>query len=353
MSASPQKSAYTIADLSREFAGEFTEEEIQQHLQGVRAEQHPTATVSSAVFVAGLCWATTDERLYDFFESCGIVVRAEVNVDSITGRSRGFGKVTFASPDAVDRALSLHDAFLDGRPITVRPFTVVPPRGTKRDVTSFEVHVDSLSWHTDETSLRRHFADCGDILSCSVFYDRKTGQHKGAGKLAFASEAAAQRAAQRHLSDLDGWTISVRPGKAVRANRTRASADRSHHSTFVPQEWRESGGAESRGAFRDISSRGINTMDVPSMIPPTCLVDWLAELDPAGFLLCYLPILATLGHKNARDVVNKYVEEASAQQQVHLAEQLFTDLKVRKLGHRRLFERWFAGLIRGTRRDCT
>ena len=89
MSASPQKSAYTIADLSREFAGEFTEEEIQQHLQGVRAEPHPTATVSSAVFVAGLCWATTDERLYDFFESCGIVVRAEVNVDSITGRSRG------------------------------------------------------------------------------------------------------------------------------------------------------------------------------------------------------------------------------------------------------------------------
>ena len=48
-------------------------------------------------------------------------------------------------------------------------------------------------------------------------------------------------------------------------------------------------------------------MDVPSMIPPTCLVDWLAELDPAGFLLCYLPILATLGHKNARDVVNKHL----------------------------------------------
>ena len=50
------------------------------------------------------------------------------------------------------------------------------------------------------------------------------------------------------------WYLFCRPGKAVRANRTRASADRSHHSTFVPQEWRESGGAESRGAFRDISN---------------------------------------------------------------------------------------------------
>ena len=91
MSSHDSKSAtaYTIADLSREFAGEFTKEEIQQHLKGDRAVQPPSANVCPSVFVAGLCWATTDERLYDFFGTCGVVVSAEVFLDHCTGRSRG------------------------------------------------------------------------------------------------------------------------------------------------------------------------------------------------------------------------------------------------------------------------
>ena len=40
--------------------------------------------------------------------------------------SLGFGKVTFASVESAIAALSLHDALLDGRTISVRPFDVVP-----------------------------------------------------------------------------------------------------------------------------------------------------------------------------------------------------------------------------------
>ena len=47
------------------------------------------------------------------------------------------------------------------------------------------------------------------------------------------------------------------------------------------------------------------TVDVPQRVPTTHLIDWLAELDPAGFLKCYLPILLTMGHRTARDVVHK------------------------------------------------
>ncbi|OLP94719.1 28 kDa ribonucleoprotein, chloroplastic [Symbiodinium microadriaticum] len=199
MSSHDSKSttAYTIADLSREFAGEFTKEEIQQHLKGDRAVQPPSANVCPSVFVAGLCWATTDERLYDFFGTCGVVVSAEVFLDHCTGRSRGFGKVTFASLAAASKALSLCDAFLDGRPISVRPFDAIPPRRGGSDAPSFEVLVDSISWNTTEISLKNHFENCGEIVSCTVFYDRKTGQHKGIGKLVFASEAAALSATQR------------------------------------------------------------------------------------------------------------------------------------------------------------
>ncbi|CAE7369528.1 unnamed protein product [Symbiodinium natans] len=297
MTTAASKSGYTVADLAREFAGEFTKEEIQQHLQGTTAPSQPSAKVSPCVFVAGLCWATTSDRLYDFFGSCGAVVSADVSMDRGTGRSRGFGKVTFASLEAADKALLLHDAMLDGRPIVVRPFHELPPRdglrGAGHEAPSFEVLVDSISWHTNETSLRKHFEDCGEIISCAVFYDRKTGQHKGVGKLSFACEIAAQRAVQRHLSDLDGWTISVRPGRTFRA---KAAAERKKYGSEAPDH---SAGTSSFPAV----------VDIPKRVPPTCLLDWLAELDPAGFLLCYLPTLLTMGHRTPQDIVHRCLAE--------------------------------------------
>jgi len=344
--------AYTIADLSREFAGEFTKEEIQQHLQGDRALQQPSAKVCPSVFVAGLCWATTDDRLHDFFGTCGVVVSAEVFLDHCTGRSRGFGKVTFASLAAASNALSLCDAFLDGRPISVRPFDAIPLRRGGSDAPSFEVLVDSISWNTTETSLKNHFESCGDIVSCTVFYDRKTGQHKGIGKLVFASEAAASRAMQRHLSDLDGWTISLRRCRTCR-RKAAEPAERQRQGSGGTREASEglplSCTAIRNDALSDTASLQdlVKTVGIPERVPTTHLIDWLAELDSAGFLLCYLPTLLTMGHRTARDVVHKYIEERPGGQTPQLAEQLFTDLQVQKLGHRRLFQRWFAGLVRG------
>jgi RNA recognition motif-containing protein len=52
--------------------------------------------MSAKVFVGGLPWAVDDEGLRDAFASFGEVVEAVVVKDRETGRSRGFGFVTFA-----------------------------------------------------------------------------------------------------------------------------------------------------------------------------------------------------------------------------------------------------------------
>jgi len=76
--------------------------------------------MSSKVFVGGLAWATSDETLRGHFESAGEVVEAKVILDRETGRSRGFGFVTFSSDDAASAALeSLNGSELDGRRIRV------------------------------------------------------------------------------------------------------------------------------------------------------------------------------------------------------------------------------------------
>jgi len=70
--------------------------------------------------VGGLAWATTDETLRNAFDRFGEIVEAVVITDRDTGRSRGFGFVTFAEGSAAEAAMSAMDgAELDGRNLKV------------------------------------------------------------------------------------------------------------------------------------------------------------------------------------------------------------------------------------------
>jgi cold-inducible RNA-binding protein len=76
--------------------------------------------MSKKLFVGGLSWNTTDDSLGRAFERHGEVTEAKVINDRDTGRSRGFGFVTFVDADAADSAIhALDGAELDGRTIRV------------------------------------------------------------------------------------------------------------------------------------------------------------------------------------------------------------------------------------------
>ncbi len=71
------------------------------------------------LFVGGLAWATTDDSLRAGFEQYGEVTEARVILDRETGRSRGFGFVTFADAESAQAAKELDGQELDGRRIRV------------------------------------------------------------------------------------------------------------------------------------------------------------------------------------------------------------------------------------------
>eukprot|EP00250_Pteridium_aquilinum_P008317 c17847_g1_i1 orf=241-762(+) len=71
-------------------------------------------------FVGGLAWATDDRGLADAFKSFGNVVGCKVITDVDTGRSRGFGFVTFADEQSMlDAIEAMNGKDLDGRNVTV------------------------------------------------------------------------------------------------------------------------------------------------------------------------------------------------------------------------------------------
>jgi cold-inducible RNA-binding protein len=72
------------------------------------------------LFVGGLPFSTSEERLREVFAQAGTVESAVVVTDRGTGRSRGFGFVEMSTSEEADQAVTkLNGKDLDGRQLKV------------------------------------------------------------------------------------------------------------------------------------------------------------------------------------------------------------------------------------------
>ena len=82
------------------------------------------------LFVGSLAWATDSSGLQTAFERFGNIEEATVISDRESGRSRGFGFVTFTEEGPAQQAISeMNGSDLDGRPIVVNEAKEQAPRG--------------------------------------------------------------------------------------------------------------------------------------------------------------------------------------------------------------------------------
>ncbi|KAI3520080.1 hypothetical protein L2E82_32361 [Cichorium intybus] len=94
-------------------------------------------TTLTKVFVGGLAWETPKEAMRDHFEKYGDILEAVIISDKTTGRSKGYGFVTFKEPEAAKKACEDPTPVINGRRANCnlaslgarrpRSLTVVPP----------------------------------------------------------------------------------------------------------------------------------------------------------------------------------------------------------------------------------
>lgn len=76
--------------------------------------------MNNKVFVGSVSFKTDSEGLKRHFESVGQVTKADVIMDKMTGKSKGFGFVEFSSEAEAQAAVDkLNQSELDGRTIFV------------------------------------------------------------------------------------------------------------------------------------------------------------------------------------------------------------------------------------------
>ncbi|XP_074578692.1 organelle RRM domain-containing protein 2, mitochondrial [Curcuma longa] len=83
------------------------------------------------LFVSGLSRLTTNDKLREAFSPFGQLIEAKVITDRISGRSKGFGFVKYATIEEADKArLGMNAKFLDGWVIFVDPAKPREPRSS-------------------------------------------------------------------------------------------------------------------------------------------------------------------------------------------------------------------------------
>ncbi|GAB7344515.1 hypothetical protein MBLNU457_2345t2 [Dothideomycetes sp. NU457] len=123
--------------------------------------------------------------------------------DSATGRSRGFGFLTFKDPKCVNTVM-VKEHQLDGK--IIDPKRAIPREEQER---TSKIFVGGVSQEATETDFKQFFMKFGRVLDATLMMDKDTGRPRGFGFVTFDSEAAVDRTLQGPLEIL-GKPIEVK-----------------------------------------------------------------------------------------------------------------------------------------------
>ncbi|RMZ91552.1 hypothetical protein DV736_g1199, partial [Chaetothyriales sp. CBS 134916] len=212
------------------------------------------------MFIGGLNWETTDQSLHDYFSQFGEVQECTVMRDGSTGRSRGFGFLTFKDPKTVNTVMA-KEHFLDGKIVRVTLFATLPedqlslgsikqrhlktrsfryssflrwspyPRDCpdpqdpglllqqidpKRAIPKDEqektakIFVGGVSQDASEGQFTEFFDKFGRVIDATLMMDKDTGRPRGFGFVTFDSDSAVERVLAHHPLEILGKPIEVK-----------------------------------------------------------------------------------------------------------------------------------------------
>lgn len=155
------------------------------------------------MFIGGLNWETTDQSLKEYFSQFGEVLECTVMRDGASGRSRGFGFLTFKDARTVNIVM-VKEHYLDGK--IIDPKRAIPRDEQER---TSKIFVGGVSQEATEQDFKEYFTRFGRVVDATLMMDKDTGRPRGFGFVTFDSEAAVDACLSEPLEIL-GKPIEVK-----------------------------------------------------------------------------------------------------------------------------------------------
>ncbi|KAI4323000.1 hypothetical protein L6164_022644 [Bauhinia variegata] len=180
-------------------------------LDSVRSIADPDVA-QRKLFIRGLGWDTTTDGLRSLFSSYGELEEAVVITDKATGKSRGYGFVTFKHVDGALLALKEPSKRIDGR-VTVTQLAAAGNSGSNTnavDIALRKIYVANVPSELPADKLLAHFSLYGEIEEGPLGFDKQTGKSKGFALFVYKTAEGAQAALVDPVKTVEGKQLTCK-----------------------------------------------------------------------------------------------------------------------------------------------
>ncbi|KAA8523981.1 hypothetical protein F0562_010588 [Nyssa sinensis] len=177
------------------------------------------------LFIRGLGWDTTTEKLSALFSTYGEIGEAVVILDKATGKSKGYGFVTFKHIDGAMLALKEPSKKIDGR-MTVAQLAAAGVSGPTAnaqptmDVSTRKIYVGDVPYDMPAERLLAHFLSYGEIEEGPLGYDKATGKSKGFALFVYKTAEGARASLVDPIKSIDGKNVTCKLANDGKKGRT-------------------------------------------------------------------------------------------------------------------------------------
>jgi len=164
------------------------------------------------LFLGGLSWDTEERDILDYFSQFGEVSSVSIKYDTVTGKPRGFGFVTFQSVAPIE-------AVLHGGPHVIRNRAVDPKRPRAKPMFK-KIFVGGIDADMAEDDIKNYFCRFGNVTGVELPFDRQRGRRREFCFIIFDSEGAAEAAINEPKQMIGGKECDIRIAQPQRFPRT-------------------------------------------------------------------------------------------------------------------------------------